>query len=60
MDPSVLPCHESLDELILACVDVGDKLQGYYNLESDWVIAASVLDHRLNVKFFHENGCTDQ
>lgn len=49
----------SLDDLMDCCNEINELLEGYYDLQSDWVLAASVLDPRLNVKFFEDPDVTD-
>lgn len=54
VDAYKLPSVETIDDLINACDLCYEKLHGYYNIQSDLAIAATVLDPRLNVQYFEE------
>ena len=54
------PSVETLEDLILSCENAMAKMTGYYQVQSDFAIAAVVLDPRLGLEYYRDPSKADQ
>jgi hypothetical protein len=54
------PSVETLDDLILSCGNAITKMTNYYQVQSDFAIAAVVLDPRLGLEYYRDPSKSDE
>ena len=53
------PSVETLEDLILSCENATAKMTNYYQVQSDFAIAAVVLDPRLGLEYYRDSSKSD-